>query len=65
MADPGERPGGGLVPSLFLDQTEARRKKILETVPPPPPSLAQGLDDRTPPLSQGLDSALILNLLMK
>ena len=42
----------------FFDQNEARRaekKKIVETGPP---SLSQGLDDRTPPLSEGLDPPL-------
>ena len=31
VADPGERPGGGRGPPLFLDQTEAQRagKKFL------------------------------------
>ena len=39
---------------LFLDQTEARRaeKNFFGTAPPP---LSQGLDDRVPPLSVGLD----------
>ena len=38
VADPGERPGGS-VPSLFLDQTEARG----------PPPLSQDLDDHHHP----------------
>ena len=35
---------------LVLDQTEVRRaeKVFLETVPPPRPTLSQGLDDRDP-----------------
>ena len=51
MADPGEGTGGG--PSLFLDQT-----KIFFETPAPTPLLSKGLDDRTSPLSQGLDPAL-------
>ena len=45
MADPGEGSGGG-APPLFLDQTETQRgeKFFLET--------------GSPPLAQGLDSAL-------
>ena len=59
----GEGPGPG--PSLFLDQTEARRakKKFWETAPPPPPS--KGLNDWGPPLSQGLDPALLKKLPFK
>ena len=55
MADPGELPPT----ALFLDQTEARRagNNFLETAPPPPPP-TQGLDDRAPPLSEGLDTPL-------
>ena len=43
---------------LFLDHTEAKRagKIFLEIVPPPP--LSQGLDDRGPPLTEGLDLPL-------
>ena len=52
MADPGERGRGGRPrpppPPLFLDQTEARRAK----------NIFGG--DRTPPLSQCLDSALVM-----
>ena len=47
----GPRGGGGregLGPPLFLDQTE---KNFLAR---PPPPLSKGLDDRAPPLSQGL-----------
>ena len=43
MADPGAGPGGGgALPPLFLDQTEARRgeKYFFETAPPP--SLCEG-----------------------
>ena len=45
VADPGRNPR----PTLFLDQTEARRSKFffLKTGSPPPP-LSQGLDDRAP-----------------
>ena len=45
VADPGRHPP----PTLFLDQTEARRSKIFfeDRVPPPAP-LSQGLDDRAP-----------------
>ena len=48
VADPVEGLGGGPVPSLFLDQTEARRFENyfkLESAPP----LSQGLDDRPCP----------------
>ena len=47
-------------PSLFLDQTEARREylRVWMTAPTPPPPLSKGLDDRGPPLSQGLDTTL-------
>ena len=50
MADPGERGRGGRPPPppLFLDQTEARRAK----------NIFGG--DRAPPLSQCLDSALVM-----
>ena len=70
MADPGEGPGGGggggggaprpPRPPLLLDQTEATRaeKIFSENAPPPPLPLSQGLDDRTPPLSEGLDLPL-------
>ena len=46
VTDIGEGPGPG--PSLFLDQTEARRaqKNFLETAPPPQ---SKGLDDWGPP----------------
>ena len=45
----------GLPPPPFLDQT----KIFLDTGPhPPSPLLSKGLDDRTSPLSQGLDPAL-------
>ena len=46
-------------PSLFLDQTDARREylRVWITAPTPPP-LYKGLDDRGPPLSQGLDPTL-------
>ena len=54
VADPGEGPGGGPVPPLFLDQTEAQRaeKNFFQTVPPylrvwmtaPPRPLSEGLD---------------------
>ena len=56
MADPGEGPGGP-DPPLFLDQTEARRVEkyiFLKTAL----ALSQGLDDRGPPLSEGLNPPL-------
>ena len=58
MADLGEGPGGGR-PPLFLDQTGVRgaEKIFFGDCPPPPPS--KDLDDR-PPLSQGLDPALVV-----
>ena len=45
-------------PLLFLDLTDARRaeKNFFLRLPPPPQS--QGLDDRAPPLSWGLDPPL-------
>ena len=58
-------------PPLFLDQSEAQRaeKMFLGKRPPlSPPGAAplfKGLDDRGPPLSQGLDPALkciVINL---
>ena len=66
MADPGEGPGGGgggrsPCPPLLLDQTEATRaeKIFSENAPPPRPlPLSQGMDDLTPPLSEGLDPPL-------
>ena len=67
MADPGEGPGGGgggagppppPRPPISLDQTEATRaeKVFWENATDLP--LSQGLDDRTPPLSEGLDPPL-------
>ena len=58
VMDPGEGPGRPAPPPIFLDQTEAQRAKnfFFETAPPPP--LCQGLDDRAPPLSEGLDPPL-------
>ena len=49
-------PGGP--PPLVLDQNEARRaeKKFFKAGPPFP--LSQGLDDRAPRLSEGLDPPL-------
>ena len=47
--------GRGPVPTLYLDQNEARKKFLLETRPLL--SQSQGLDDR-PPLSEGLDTPL-------
>ena len=56
MAD----PRGARASPLFLDQTEAQRaeKNFLGDCPP---SLFKGLDDQAPPppLSQGLDQALL------
>ena len=63
----GRGGAGGPAPTLLLDQTEARRaEKIFfgdrhpPSPPPPPPlpPLSLGLDDRAPPLSEGLDSPL-------
>ena len=55
VADPAVPPTPTPSPSLFLDQTEARREylRVWMTAPTPPP-LYKGLDDRGPPLSQGL-----------
>ena len=60
MADAREGPGGGRLPPLLLDQTEARRaeKVFFKTAPP---ALSQGLGDRPhppPPLSEALDPSL-------
>ena len=50
----GSRGGTrGARPPLFLDQ-----RKILGRDRSPPPLLSKGLDNRTSPLSQGLDPAL-------
>ena len=60
MVDPGEGPGGP-GPPLFFDQNEARRAGknfFLETALSPIP-LSKGLDGRAPPLSKGLDTALL------
>ena len=61
----GRGGAGGPAPPLLLDQTEARRaEKIFwgHRHPSPPPPLpfplSLGLDDRAPPLSEGLDSPL-------
>ena len=53
VTDIGEGPSPG--PPLFLDQTE-------RDCPPPP---SKGLDDWGPPLSQGLDPALLKKLLFE
>ena len=53
----GWGPGAG-PPPLFLEQTETRRAEKTLGVDPPPP-LSKGLVDRTSPLSQGLDPALL------
>ena len=62
MADLGEGPGGGGgggAPLIF-------RLTELETAPPyvriwmTAPPLSKDLDDRPPPLSQGLDPALVV-----
>ena len=73
MADPGEEPGGP-GPPLFLDQTETRRAEkyffgdrppslnfirlLRVVITPYRPPLSQGLDDRPPPLPEGLDPPL-------
>ena len=49
----GKDPGGPSPPPLFLDQT-----KFFWDTGPHPRLLSKGLDDRTSPLSQGLDPAL-------
>ena len=61
----GRGGAGGPAPPLLLDQTEARRaEKIFlgdrhpSPRPPLPFPLSLGLDDRAPPLSEGLDSPL-------
>ena len=54
VVEPGEGPGGP--PLLFIGQTEAPRaeKHFFN----PPHHLSQGLDDRAPPVSEGLDQPL-------
>ena len=56
VVDPGKGPGE-LAPPLFLDQTEAQGagKNFFKTSPHP---LSQGLNDRPPLLSEGLDPPL-------
>ena len=49
VADPGEGPGGPASPPLFLDQTETSRAENIFFGDGPLP----------PPLSQGLDPALV------
>ena len=44
--------GPGARAPLILDQNEAQRAEIIFLSPPP---LSQGLDDRSPSLSEGLD----------
>ena len=44
--------GPGARAPLILDQNEAQRAEIIFLSPP---SLSQGLDDRSPSLSEGLD----------
>ena len=74
MADPGEGPGGPAPPPLFLDQTETRGAEkyffgdrppslnfirlLRVVITPYRPPLSQGLDDRPPPLPEGLDPPL-------
>ena len=44
---------------LLLDQTETRKaEKCFLDPPPTPPPLSQGLSDRAPPFSEGLDPPL-------
>ena len=66
MADPGKGVGGAWAPSLFWDQTEAR--KIFWLRPgypdPPPPFFCQAVDDWASPSSEGLDLPLIIILLL-
>ena len=54
VVEPGEGPGGP--PLLFIGQTEAPRAE--KNFFNPPPHLSQGLDDRAPPVSEGLDQPL-------
>ena len=56
VADPGEGPGGSA--PLFLDQSEARRAEKAWGGDRAPPYLRVWMTG--PPLSQGLDPALIL-----
>ena len=59
VADPGVGPGGP--PPLFLDQTEARRaeKKFFWETGPPPFLRVWMTALPPPPLSEGLDPALL------
>ena len=68
VMDPGEGPRGTRPPPLFLDQTEGRRveRNFLETAPPPPPCLSQGVDYRPLPPSlisrSGSDTAVMRSI---
>ena len=56
----GRSKGGarGGWPPLLFDQTEAQRAEKNYFGDSPPPTLSQGLDDRAPSLSEGLDPPL-------
>ena len=60
----GRGGAGGPAPPLLLDQTEARRAEKISfgdrhpSSPTLPFPLSLGLDDRAPPLPEGLDSPL-------
>ena len=61
MADPEGSPPPPPPPHpLCLDETEAQRaeKKFSQTGSPPHLPLSKGLDDRTHPISQGLNPVL-------
>ena len=60
VADPGRHPP----PTLFLDQTEARRSKIFfeDRVPPPPPYLRVWMTG--PRLTEGLDPPLLIPMIV-
>ena len=59
VADPGKGPGAP-PPPLFLDQTEARSAEKIFWGDRAPLPLSKGLDrPPPPPVSQGLDPALL------
>ena len=62
MGDPGKGPGGAPPSPLLLDQTEARgaKKIFFGTCAPPFPRGGEAPRPPPPPLSEGLDTPLII-----
>ena len=56
---PIQGKGRGAELPLFLEKTEAQRAEKKKLGRPAPSPLFKVLDDRAPPLSQGLDRALL------